>query len=72
MDVAVNGVSLARFLVEKGWREYEVRIPMGRLRPGADELGFRFAYAESPAADGVSSDRRLLSVLFNSMEAFPD
>jgi len=43
--------------VEKGWREYEVRIPKDRLRPGADELGFRFAYA----VDGVSSDRRLLN-----------
>ena len=72
MDVAVNGVPLARFLVEKGWREYEVRIPKDRLRPGADELGFRLAYAESPAADGVSSGRRLLSVLFNSLQAFPD
>ena len=72
MDVAVNGVPLARFLVEKGWREYEVRIPKDRLRPGADELGFRLAYAESPAADGVSGDRRFLSVLFNSVEAFPD
>jgi len=72
MDVAVNGVPLARFLVEKGRREYEVGIPKDRLRPGADELGFRLAYAESPAADGFSSDRRLLSVLFNSLEAFPD
>ena len=72
MDVAVNGVPLARFLVEKGWREYEVRIPKDRLRPGADELGFRLAYAESPAADGVSGDRRFLSVQFNSLETLPD
>ncbi len=71
MDVAVNGVPLARFLVEKGRREYEVRIPKDRLRPGADELGFRFAYAETPPPDGSNGDRRLLSVLFSSLQAFP-
>ena len=57
--------------MEKGWREYEVGIPKDRLRPGADELGFRLAYAESPAADGVSGDRRFLSVQFNSLQALP-
>lgn len=72
MEVAVNDVVVARFLVEKGWRDYEVRIPRALIRPGPNDLRFRLAYAESPAADGVSSDARLLSVLFNSLQAFPD
>ena len=72
LEVALNGVPAARLLVEKGWGDYEVRIPRALIRPGPNDLRFRLAYAESPAADGVSSDARLLSVLFNSLQAFSD
>jgi len=72
VEVALNGVPAGRLLVEKGWREYEMKVSKNLIRPGSNEIRFRFAYAESPWAYGINQDRRALSVAFASLEALVD
>ncbi|MBI3990335.1 MAG: phosphatase PAP2 family protein [candidate division NC10 bacterium] len=72
MEVALNGIPAARLLVEKGWQEYEMEISKHLIRPGSNEIRFRFAYAESPGTYGPSKDGRVLSVAFASLEAIVD
>jgi len=62
MEVALNGVPVARLLLEKGWNEYELKISKNLVHPGANEIRFRFAYAEP--------DPKPFSVAFASLEAF--
>jgi hypothetical protein len=67
VEVALNGVPLARLLLERGWNDYELRVPKRAIRRGENELGFRFAYAEAEAA---GAGRREFSAAFASLEAF--
>lgn len=72
VEVALNHIPAARILVEKGWQVYEMKISKNLIRPGPNEMEFRFAYAESPSAYWPSKDERALSVAFASLEAFVD
>lgn len=65
MEMALDGAPLARVLVEKGWREYEIPLPRNLIRPGPHELRFRGAYADAPG-----SRSRVLWVSFASLEVF--
>ncbi|MBI4562366.1 MAG: phosphatase PAP2 family protein [Candidatus Rokubacteria bacterium] len=70
VEVALNGVPAARFLVENGWKDYEIKVPRRLIAPGANEMRFRFAYADTPKRDALNRDGRALSVAFASLEAF--
>lgn len=69
MEVALNGVPLGRLLLEKGWNDYELRVPKDVIGRGENELEFRFAYTEpeSPRREG-----RALSAAFASLEVLVD
>ncbi len=69
MEMAVNGVPVARLLLENGWHGYAMKVPKELMRAGPNEIRFRFAYAESPEHYGQSQDRRALSAGFASFEA---
>jgi len=64
MEVVVNGAPVARLLLEKGWNTYEVNVPKERVRPGPNELRFRFAYAQLAGAGAPSA-------AFASLAIFP-
>jgi len=72
VEVALNDIPTARILVEKGWHVYETKLSKNLIRSGPNEMEFRFAYAESPAAYWPSKDERALSVAFASLEVFVD
>lgn len=63
VEVTLNGAPVGRLLLEKGWNDYELRVPKNLRSGGESALGFRFAYAEP---DGG----RLFSAAFASFEAF--
>ncbi len=64
----LNGTPLARVLLDRGWRDYEVALPARLLRPEGNELRSRFAHAERPAGIGLSrEDRRPLAVAFTRL-----
>ena len=69
VEVALNGVPVARLLLEKGWNDYELKVPKSVIRRGENELGFRFAYAEPESA---GAGRRSFSAAFASLEVFVD
>jgi undecaprenyl-diphosphatase len=67
VEVALNGIPVARLLLEKGWNDYELKVPKSVIQRGENELGFQFAYAEPESA---GADRRAVSAAFASLEAF--
>ena len=67
VEVALNGIPVARLLLEKGWNVYELKVPRGVIQRGENQLGFRFAYAEPESA---GAGRRAVSAAFASLEAF--
>jgi membrane-associated phospholipid phosphatase len=72
MTVALNDTPLARVLLERGWRDYEIPVPAGAVRPEGNDLHFRFAHAERPADVGLSQkDQRLLAVAFTRLTVLP-
>ena len=64
VEVALNGVAVGRLLLERDWKEYEVQVEANLIRPGANELRFRFP-AEGP-------DGQALHAAFASLEVFAD
>ncbi|HUG37676.1 MAG TPA: phosphatase PAP2 family protein [Candidatus Limnocylindrales bacterium] len=70
VDVFVNGTSVGRLLLDRGWRDYEIVIPRDLLAPSGNEIAFRFAYAASPDPEGRGDPRRL-SAAFAALEARP-
>jgi hypothetical protein len=74
VEVALNNAPVARLLLEKGWNDYELKVPKSLIRGGANEIRFRFAYAEpeSTGADAAGRDRRALSAAFARLEALAD
>ncbi len=69
VEVALNGTPVARLLLERGWNDYELKVPKSVIRRGENELRFRFAYAEPESA---GAGRRSFSAAFASLEAFVD
>ena len=63
MDVEINGKAAGRLLLDRGWHTYELVLPGRDLRPGSNDLRFRFAHAAPPGPQV-----RRLSVAFGALE----
>ena len=63
MEVVLNGVSLARFEMTDGWRDYVVSAPKRVWRAGNNTLTFRFAHATVPSPN----DPRTLAAALDSV-----
>lgn len=72
VEVEMNGVPAGRFLLERDWREYELKLAPHLIRPGATEVRFRFA-AGGPAREGhaAGSDERTPHAAFATLEILP-
>lgn len=67
VEVLVNGTSVAKVGLDKGMRAYRVRVPADAVRRDLNLLRFRYAYAASPRAVGLSDDTRHLAVQFDAL-----
>ena len=65
-EVAVNGAPVGRVTLTPGAHAYRIELPDGVLAPGANEIRFRFSYAESPLDRG-SPDGRVLAAAFDEL-----
>lgn len=73
VEVALNGAPVARLLLEKGWNDYELKVPGRLLGAGESVLEFGFAYAEPESAESAGGrGARTLSAAFALLEAFPE
>ncbi len=52
--VTLNGRELGRFVAFVGWREYRLRLPVGLVHAGANEVGFTAGAGERPARFGIT------------------
>jgi len=68
VEVLVNGRSVDRILLHPGFHDYEVAIPKRFIRKRLNEIRFRYQYAVSPSEAGVSNDRRVLAVRFDTLQ----
>lgn len=65
VEVDVNGKSVGRLLLDRGWNSYELEVPAGAIGPGNNEVTFRFGHAGRVAG---GRDSRELSAAFRSLE----
>jgi hypothetical protein len=65
--VWVNDELVDRIAVTAARPSYRLSIPAGLLRPGFNEIRFRYAWTASPASAGVSGDTRELAVRFETI-----
>lgn len=68
LELSVNGAPAGRLLLDRGWNDYDVLLPKALIRPSANDVGFRFAYAGGRG----HVEPRPLSVAFASLEAWTD
>ena len=70
IDVSFNGTRVGRVLLDRGWNDYEVRVPARLIRPsGADnEMAFGFEHAAAPSG----ADTRRLAAAFRDLEIRAD
>lgn len=62
LELMVNGTVLDTIAVEPGLKIYAREIPARYIRPNLNQFRFRYGYATSPAALGMSADSRRLGV----------
>jgi hypothetical protein len=72
VEVALNGTVAARALLERGWNTYAVNVPRTLVRPGANQLSFRFTHGGKRVVQSGSRDQRKLAVAFSVLEAASD
>jgi len=72
VEVTVNSVFVASLYLEQGWHSYEFMVPKTTIKTGKNEIEFLFDYPESPNSRGISTDERLLSVAFETLEILPE
>ena len=68
VEVWVNQVLVERLTLLNGIESYRVPIARAFIDRGLNEFRFRFAYAASPFSQGLSTDQRELSVLFDGLD----
>jgi undecaprenyl-diphosphatase len=71
MTVLMNGETIARVALERGWWDYRIPVPARSIMPGRNELRLRFAYAEQPGWTGAAMDLRPLAVAFARLDLAP-
>jgi hypothetical protein len=66
VSVYVNGAFRDRLTLDPGWAQYRLDIPAGALRPGVNEITFKYGYAVQPAKVLAGNpDTRRLAVAFD-------
>jgi len=64
--VYVNGALHERLTLERGWTQYELKLPANLFRTGLNEVTFKYGYAVSPAlVIPGNADTRTLAVMFD-------
>lgn len=64
--VSVNGVVQERLTLERGWTQYELKLPANRFRTGLNAVTFKYGYAVTPArVIPGTADARTLAVAFD-------
>jgi hypothetical protein len=71
VEVRMNGLVVAKVLLEPGWHWYQFGVPKTAVRAGNNSMQFFYDYAEAPKSRGQSSDARPLSVAFDVLQALP-
>jgi membrane-associated phospholipid phosphatase len=71
IEVRMNGLVVAKVFLEPGWHWYEFDVPKTAIDNNSNYVQFFYDYAETPKSRGKSSDDRLLSVAFDSLQALP-
>ncbi len=71
VEVRVNGLVVAKVLLERDWHWYQFEVPKNAVRAGRNFIQFYYDYAETPKSRARSSDERLLSVAFDLLQAWP-
>ncbi len=68
LQVFLNGESLEKLKLKKGWRTYRVRLPGSRLNAGLNEIQFEYGYLKAPRdVYPNSTDPRTLGVGFREI-----
>jgi hypothetical protein len=66
VTVYINGTFQDRLTLEPGWVRYRVKVPASVVRPGVNEITFKYGYAVEPAkVFPGSADTRWLAVGFD-------
>ena len=71
VEVRLNGLVVAKVLLEPGWHWYQFGVSKTAVRAGSNSVQFFYDYAETPKSRGGSSDARQLSVAFDLRQALP-
>ena len=71
MTVIVNDQEIATLTLSPGWQTYRSEVPEGALRPGLNELTFRFTNSKKPSDVTDSRDDRELSAAFSDVAMIP-
>jgi hypothetical protein len=62
VKVASNGASVGQVALDQGMSRYQLQIPARAVRPGMNELRFKYRYAPAPSSVEQSSDTRALAM----------
>lgn len=71
IGLTLNGTAVETLRLAPDRRVYTVYVPRELWRPGANEMGLAFAYAERPKDHGGGADDRTLAVAFDWLEIVP-
>ena len=71
IEIRLNGSVLAKVSLAPGWHWYEFDVPKTVIGNNGNYVQFFYDYAEAPKSRAKSSDDRLLSVAFDSLQALP-
>ncbi|MFB3896567.1 MAG: hypothetical protein ACE14V_09725 [bacterium] len=69
ITVIINRYEVTTITLENQWKEYTFSIPKKYLRPGVNELKFKYAYVMEPfRVDSTKSDSRPLAVCWHTLK----
>ena len=68
MEVIVNDYPVESLELHRQWHDYSIELPSRIIARGLNKVEFKYLYAGSPQAIGISSDSRELAVRFESIE----
>lgn len=71
VEVRLNGLAVGKVFLERGWHWYQFDVAKTAVNAGANYVQLFYDYTESPKSRGKSSDERLLSVAFDSLQVLP-
>ena len=71
-SVMLNGTPITDLELTGGWREYALQLPEESVRAGINDLQFRYAWSQIPAAMGRSQDLRRLAFAWDWVEIGSD